>query len=169
MKNRSVNLDTLTCNCQDIYCMYFTPVARDILQSHLDEFVLCASDVHFQRESSSISFAYLLSLVLDVYSNKCVCILYGHCTYIHIFLYFCLRMQSRATRRFTLSLIVFSHPAGAEGAVYPRRGSRWRCARVASALLGDGRARQGWGRDGMEGDRQVKFELRYALEFNEPI
>jgi len=55
---------------------------------------------------------------------------------------------------------LFSHSASPESTVYPWRGSRGWCARIASALFGDGGARQGWRRNGMERNSEVKVKLQ---------
>jgi len=94
--------------------------------------------------------------VSGVRSGKCLCPLYDTLYILSHILSSHFRMRHFEIDDSQPIARLFSHSAGAESAVHPRRGSRRRCPRVASALLGDGGTRQGRRRDGMEGNSEVR-------------
>lgn len=146
------------CHSFALYVLYI-PTVVEIFFEWMFSFLRALS---FYSGFSSI-FLYLLSIIiLDIYSDECSELCMN--TIVHNSLFFQLSISQTMNSHFIARL--FSHSAGPEGAVHPRRGSRRRRARIASAFLGDGGACQGRWWDGMERDGEVK-SYRFNFSYSE--
>lgn len=131
-------------NCSIINIVLIS-IANDII---LNNFLFC--------QLSLISYSFLTYTVINV------CTLYEYCMILLIFLFFRQFISKTKSNSYVIARS-FSHTTSAESAVHSWWRCRRRCAWIASALFRDGGARQGWRRDGVEGNGEVTFDFSTLL------